>query len=134
MPVRNVKIKNFHCSIHGYVKPIPECPECLIVPPPTQSSEELRKDWLNFYAKLAIEPIHVGVVAKQTIADWWLPKLSQRDADLLAEIERMKSLDWVIREASNKPRSKMTPDDYSIIAHNIAIDQVITHITNRDKK
>ncbi len=84
---------------------------------PTQSWEELRKDWLNFYAKLAIEPIHVGVIAKQTIADWWLTKLSQRDTALLAEIERMK-----VSDGSSSFR----------IAHNVALDSLKAFI-NRDK-
>jgi hypothetical protein len=28
MKEKDIAIKNFHCSIHGYIKPVPTCPKC----------------------------------------------------------------------------------------------------------
>ena len=37
--INDIKIKNFHCSEHGYIKPIvePKCPKCKEHPTPTPS-------------------------------------------------------------------------------------------------
>lgn len=37
-----LKIENFHCSEHGYIKPIPTCPECKSRPPEPWE-EELKR-------------------------------------------------------------------------------------------
>ena len=38
----NLKVSNFHCSIHGYIKPEPVCPECHASPLPKE--EEVYKE------------------------------------------------------------------------------------------
>lgn len=29
-PEKDIEVTNFHCSTHGYLKPVPKCPQCLL--------------------------------------------------------------------------------------------------------
>lgn len=42
----NLKVSNFHCSEHGYIKPEPHCPKCLSKDKQIQEAVSLREQEL----------------------------------------------------------------------------------------
>lgn len=60
---------------------------------PSIEGEWLRSEWSQFYTNIGMQPIHLGMIAKNTIADWWLEKLSTHTQNVLESLKvEVKSL------------------------------------------
>jgi hypothetical protein len=94
-------IKNFHCSKHGDVKPVPKCPECLSCHPTTHSGiRDLIKEFGDMLTRRdlggsGIEPevwlheklTHLSTSLQERIeGERWQHKIGRDEADMAIEV------------------------------------------------